>query len=211
MKKILFIIIFIGLGFLFFWNSQKSTSVEKEEKTEKETIYIATCPTFYHIENLLKESDINIVKTNSTLESINLLERGFVDFVISGRALKKEEPNLLFEILGAGYDFIYKDEIVIYQKDMENFIFYTNLDKENILRDFEYILEENLIEVEDVLDYLNEGIVITILENKLESNIVNIINNFNQRVRLSRLPRLYYVNDFKSDKIEEMKKDLKDI
>lgn len=200
--KIIIIVIVFILGFFFFVQTKeigllKEDLIEKEKAEEKEkTMFVAVCPTFYYMaEGMENNSKINIIKTGSTSESLGLFKGGTVDFIVSGRALKKGEPQLPSIKIGKGYDFIFKNEIVIYEKEMGDFLFYTNLSKEEIVQEFEYISEKNLIEVENIYEYLNEGIVITHLNDFSKGEIVHILKENNSRVRLSRLPRIYYRND----------------
>ncbi len=186
MKKIFifFFILFLIITILIF-------------KIKDENLFIAVCPTYQYIsEKIIDNESVVIIKTDSTTESLKLIEAGKVDAIISGRALKKEEPQLLSKIIGEGYDFISKDEIVIFEEEMEFVSFYTNLQTDQILDTFQYISEENLTKVENIKDYIEKGVVITSLDGFLIGEPVYILKEDNSRVFLSRLPRIYYLEGF---------------
>ena len=203
MKKIIFatsllLIFLITVGFLF---------AEKEKK-----VTIAACPTLHYLLEALKDNDkAYTVKSGSTEESLKMIGNGEVDMIISGRALKKEEPRLLFQKIGEGYDFIFEEETVVLEEEMHFIPFYTNLCLTEIIDSFTYISEENLFEVENPYDYLTEGVVITSLENLLVGEVVHILKSDGSRVRLSRLPRIYYDKGVSTKKIENLTNFLKDI
>ncbi len=166
--------------------------------TVKEKTIVAVCPTFYYLAEEIKENKrIEIVKTESTSESLKLIERGEVDFIISGRALKENEPQMLGKKIGKGYDFIFKDEIIVLEEEMKFIPFYTDLNSEKIINDFKYISEDNLTQVENPYDYLEKGVVIVSLEGPLIGEVVHLLRTDYSRVRLSRLPRIYYFEDMK--------------
>jgi hypothetical protein len=196
MKKI---ILAISLFFIFCATLLLMGSFSKEdeilglEEAEKEILSVAVCPSFYNL--LSGNGSIDIIKTDSTSESLELIEKGEVDAVISGRALKKEEPQLSYQIIGDGYDFLYKDEVIILEKEMEFIPFFTNIDVDKIISDFQYISKENILKVDNVFDYLEEGVVITLLEDKLIGEVAHILKEDGTRVYLSRRPRIYYLGE----------------
>lgn len=180
------------------------------ENKEREIIVVA-CPTFHYILDELKDFEwIKTVKSINTAESFFLLRNNFVDAAISGRPLKKNEPDFSSQVIGEGYDFIFKEEKMVKEKEMSSFVFFTDLEKEKILEDFEYILESNLIKVERVGEYLTEGIIITSLEDRMFGESVHILKENNMRVRLSRKPRIYYLPTFEEEKLELLKKLIKE-
>ncbi len=187
--------------------SNKKPTVSEEKIEENEKVFsVAACPTFHSkVDELKKSKKINIIKTNSTAESLKLIGSKEVDLIISGRALKKEEPKLLFEKIGPGYDFIFDKELVIFEKEMQFVPFYTDLNLEKIINDFKYISENNLTKIEEPKNYLNKGVVISFLNDYLIGESVHILNEDKSRVYLSRLPRLYYQPDFPKDVIIEIK------
>jgi hypothetical protein len=201
MRKILIIIALIGAIFLL---------ANKPAKKDKE-ISVAACPTFHYMLDELKSKGINVIETDSTAESLYYLENNKVDLIISGRPLKKEEhKGYLYEIIGQGYDFVFYYEIEINEREMENIVFYTNIDKQKIIDDFQYITEENLIEIENIEDYIKKGIIITHLEDKTEYGIVHVLNEFNRRVHLTRRPRIYYLLKTDLNQIREVEAILKE-
>ncbi len=188
MKKTFIIIIILIILFLIGFN------------LKAEIIKIAACPTFHYLLEEIDSDRIETIKTKSTAESIALLKEKEVDLIISGRALKEEEPDFLYKIIGPGYDFLFEQELFMTEKQMKDIIFYTDLSIENILEDFPYI--EKVEKVENIFEYLDQGIIITKLKNKLEGEIVHIFSENGIRPRLSRLPRLY---SFSEEKLEMIK------
>ena len=150
---------------------------------EEDLSVIAACPTFHY---LLEENDI---RSRSTAESISYFLEGEVDAFISGRMLKPGEPDLSYEIIGPGYSFIFYKELVILEKEMGNYLFYTDLD--GVSEDFPYI--KKIEKVSDVYNYIEEGIVITSAENTdySKAEIVSVFKDNGERVRLSRTPIMY--------------------
>lgn len=226
------IIIFLGLIFIFIagiilQNNKEDTknALQGDEKEmevyespityeEKDLIAVSACPTFYYMLDMIeKENDtgkIKTIKTETTAEGLGLLNRREVDLVISGRALRSTEPNFLSEKIGLGYDFIFSKEILVSEQEMEFIPFYTNLSADKIIESFAFISEKNLIKAEDVFENLNKGIVITFLEEEMKGELVHIIQENGERLRLSRLPRLYYSFNTKLEKLEFIKKIIKE-
>ncbi len=174
---------------------------------KKEDITVASCPTFYYmLEKIEYLEPVKIIKTTSTAESIMLYKEGEVDIVISGRPLKENEPNLVSEIIGKGYDFIYREEFPMWEEEMELISFYTNLPFEEVIADFEYITEDNLIKIEgEVTDYIKEGVVITRLEGRLIGGTAQIYKPDFSRVRLTRLPRMHYKENINQKTLNTIK------
>ncbi len=181
-------------------NKQEDDFINKIKKSQKEDFIVAACPTFHH---LLDNFEIdNVIKTESTAQSLMLIQQKEVDFLISGRALRQQEPKLDYLIIGRGYDFLFEQELIIPEQDMKYITFYTDLDKQEIINDFQYISEDNLNEVKDINLYLDKGIIITNLPGKLIGEPVHIITSNNSRVPFSRLPRLYYYPNSSQEKID---------
>ncbi len=170
-------------------------------KPEEETLIIAACPTFHYI---LDEIDLKGIRTESTAKSLELLENGNVDLVISGRPLKIDEADFFFEIVGSGYDFVSVNGMIINESEMSSMIFYTDMDIKDVLSDFKYLSDENLNEVDDIDDYLDKGIVITQL-NEMKGENVHVFKNNGHRVRSSRRPRLYFKSHPDKEIIERIK------
>ncbi len=173
----------------------------------EENIVIASCPTFYYILEKTNDVDwIETVKTSSTADSIKLYKEGKVDIVISGRPLKENEPELVSEKIGRGYDFIYREEFSMWEEEVELLSFYTNLSFQEIINDFEYITEDNLIKIEgNIEDYIEEGVVITSLEGRLIGGTAQIFKSDFSRVRLTRLPRIHYEKNMNKEKLDIIK------
>lgn len=179
---------------------------------DEENITVVSCPTFYYM--LEKIEDINwikIIETESTAESIKLYKEGKADIIISGRPLKEYEPKLVSEKIGKGYDFIYKDDFPMWEEEMKLLTFYTNLPPEEIITDFKYITEDNLIKIEgDVKDYIKESVVITSLDGVLVGGTAQIFKPDFSRVRLTRLPRIHYEKNINKKKLSIIKNIIKE-
>ncbi len=173
------------------------------KNSNADLISVAVCPTFYYMAEKLENIDnINIIKTGSTGESLQLLKNKKANFVISGRALKESEPDFLFNIIGSGYDFLFHKEIMIYDTDMHNIVFYTDINKEEIIQDLDNISIEQLRKVDDIDEYISQGIVITKLEGRLKGEVVHVFTKNGTRIRASRMPRLYYSSTANKSSVE---------
>lgn len=204
MKKVIFtasllLIFLITVGFLL---------AEKEKKP-----IVAACPTLHYLlEELESSQKADVIMTDSTAESLRLIEKGAVDLIISGRALKEREPRLISEKIGAGYDFIFREEVVVLEEEMRFIPFYTDLNLEKIMEDFRHISESNLNKIEEPRKYLEKGIVITTLDDGfLIGETVHVLEAGGSRVRLSRLPRIYYDEGISANKIKNLTNFLNDI
>ncbi len=166
-------------------------------------VSVAGCPTFYYLLERLSEEGVGVVKTNSTAESISYLQQGKADMVIGGRALMPSEPPLSSFVVGEGYSFFSSFNLTIHEKEMSEVPFFTDLKKEEIIRDFPSINPENLEEVNDVYNHLNEGIAISRVENTdyTRAKVVYVIGDNNKKVRMSRTPVLYYDQELVEEKL----------
>ncbi len=191
----------VGLVIIFTaYSFTINQSVKVKEKTS-----IAVCPTWYSLESKIKNKNgYEIVKTSSTVESLSLLEKGRVDFIISGRPLKPNEPNFQSEKLGEGYLFLSSTGGSITSDNLDNYSFQTDLDKEKIKESFPNIRE--LKEVENPYENISERILITSFENVdySQAGLVDILDQFERRVDISRRPTLYFRRKNK-EKVEEIK------
>lgn len=184
---------------------------EENESIEQKQIVVAACPTFYYMLDKIKEDRIaNILRVENTGEGLKLMSERKIDVLVSGRALKIKEPDLPFMVVGPGYDFIYANEIVLNESEMMFVPFYTDLDLEEIVEDFEYISTENIEKVDNVFNYLDQGVVVTLLEDRMKGEPVHIIKNNETRVRLSRRPRMYYLPHIDKDTLKEVKNIIKE-
>lgn len=188
-KSIIVVGIVILLVFVFFQNK------------EDDKIIIASCPTFYHILDDFGDN-VDSFKTESTSESISLIRSGKVDAIVTGRPFKEGEPILDCIKIGHGYDFVSQNELVITAEEMKDYSFYTNLELESIINDFENITADNLFKVDNISDFLDRGIVVTALDNVLIGETVHILTRHGNRVDLSRLPRICFLDGFIENRIE---------
>ncbi len=173
-----------------------------EEKLNNDVV-IAACPTFHYMAEKLEEKGFDVLKTGSTDENIKLFKEGKVNMFISGRSV--DEDGLLSLTVGPGYIFLFKEEVLILEDRMSEIIFFTDLSTEDILEDFEKIKEENLEKVEDVSRYIERGIIITSPLNEKKGEMVHVIGENDKRIRLSRVPRLYYSSNISDAKIKEVR------
>jgi hypothetical protein len=199
-SKILLATISVGIVGILIFHEQLSifnfpnikTSVIRSEEVDS-TLRIAACPSFHHLlDKLTEEENIITIKTSATGESLKLLSNKEVDFIISGRALKPNEPSLEYKILGHGYDFLFEQEIMITEDEMPSIKFFTDLPIAEITKDFPQIPQANIVKIDNIEKHLNQGIIITRLENEIKGDVAHIMQETGRRVALSRLPRLYY-------------------
>jgi NDP-sugar pyrophosphorylase family protein len=176
----------------------------------KDTFSVAGCPTFYYMLDKLEEEGVEVIRTLSTNENFQLMERGLADFSISGRGVLKDERFFPSVIIGPGYSFLSKEEFVITEKEVPFISFFTDIPTESILEDFADFSIENIKKVENIEDYLEEGVVITIPENEHKGRLVHFINEKEERVRLARVPRLYYHSDEQKKTLEMIKSIVKE-
>jgi hypothetical protein len=167
---------------------------------EENKVTVAGCPTFYYMLDKLSNNGINVIKTNSTAESLRYLQESKADLIIAGRALKPEEPNFDSGIIGPGYSFVSENELLILDKQMGDYDFFTDLSAEEIIEKFPYIIYDKILKVENVYDYLDAGIVITSVENTdySKSEIVHVYTEDRSRHLFSRTPVIYYSENVNS-------------
>ncbi len=207
------LVIFVSMGLLRIYQPDTPTAriilqpfgVYEEADVEDENmgeLRVASCPTFWKGLHLIEPMDPTVIKTQSTGESIDLFRSGRADAFISGRALRPDEPDLQGIVLGDGFSFMSREGETIEETEMTDYTFYTDLPVEEIGDGFEGISEENVEEVDDVYEYLDEGIVVTSLENTDYSvaEPVHVLRRDGRRKRLSRKPVLYYDEGSLDDK-----------
>ncbi len=189
---IIFIILIISFIFLFFIKNDSLFFASNKIKN-LEIIKIAVCPTYHETAMRLDNNKYKIILTNSTAESIQLLQRKEVDLIISGRTLKPNEPQSESLIIEKGYSFLSNQEKTILEIDFENYYFYTDLDPEEIKGSFSI---KNIEKVDNVYNYLNNGIVITSWENTNyhKAEIVHVFENNGKRLKPSRQPMIHCPN-----------------
>ncbi len=173
--------LYLGNNFLDGIKAGISTFEEKNK--------IAACPTYHYLEEKLPEN-FEIVKTDSTSQSFNLLNKGKVDLVFSGRTLKPQDPSYDYEIIGEGYSFINKNGGIILERDLKNYTLYTDLNSVEIKEKFSV---KDIFEVENIYDFIDKGIVITSWDNTDydRSELIHFLNDLGERNYLSRRLTLY--------------------
>lgn len=175
---------------------------EKEEDltagpsyVQKENIVVGACPTFHYLIYDLQEEGYSTVKLESPAEGFQRTEEGEVDLFLSSRGVGQGEPDFSFLNLEPGYVFLFREEAVLLEKEMGMVNFYTDQPVEEILENFSYILKENLEKVGDVENYLQEGVVITSIENEKKGEQVHVREETGRKLRLSVVPRLFYSSE----------------
>lgn len=156
---------------------------------KQEPARIAACPTFW---DTIYQMDVLGRETQSTSESLHLLNRGYVDYVLAGRTPKPWEFQGNYIILWSGYSFLSKQSQTISDEELQTMKFYTDLgDIENIKKIF-WI--QNVEKVEHVYDYNQGNIIITSWENTdySKADVVHVLHSNWERYIESRIPILYY-------------------
>lgn len=188
-------IIFIILIVKYNINVNNNT-IGQSVDTINNKLAIAVCPTYYEEINKLDHSKYTIIPTISTAESIQLLNNNQADIIISGRILKPNEPNLEKHIVSKNisFSFISDKEQTIYENNLSDYKFYTDQDINEIQSNINL---NNIEKVNDVYTYLNKGIIITDWTNTdyQRSSIVHILDQHNQRLKISRRPTAYCPNN----------------
>ncbi|MDD3284167.1 MAG: hypothetical protein PHZ07_01075 [Patescibacteria group bacterium] len=195
---LLFFIITITTTFLIIFDKKESQLTEKKYPKQIKIkiaacpikIKIAACPTCYELLKNIDNNKYEIIRTNSTSESIELLENKLVDIILGGRTLKPEEPKLDSLVISDGYSFLGNQEITIYIDELKKYSIYTDLDIESIKNN---ISIQKIKKVDNIYDYLDKGIVITSWENTdyTKAKIVHVLEDNGNRLKLSRRPTVY--------------------
>ena len=165
MKKRGFIgmgIFILGIGIFVSLGSESSETLIYENGDEKKRIKIAACPTCIDSVGTIEDERYEIVPTASTAESLQLLRYEEVDMILAGRTLKPGEAKMEAIVLEQGYSFLSKEGGFLYRDELHDQTFYTDLKKEEIEKK---IALETIQEVEDVYEYIDQGIIITSWEN----------------------------------------------
>ncbi len=158
---------------------------------------IAACPTFHKYLRNLDQDIFDVYFTNSSSESFYLLENNQVDLILSGRTLKLDEnffPNKVLGDYNNYYSFLSANTKTIYLNELNFYNFYTDLDRNKVKKDLGI---EEIEEVENVYNFLNDGIVITSWERTdfSKSEMVHVLKEDDSRLELSRIPIIYYKED----------------
>ncbi len=195
MKRISILVIFIFIATLlvFYFYTQNKEQVFINDEMSSGKIKVAACPTCFELSKKLDSEKYHIIKTNSTAQSIALLESGHVDMILSGRTLKQNEPKLDNVLITEGYSFLSRQEMTIFIDEAGEYVFYSDLNVE-ILQ--EKLALENIERVKDVYKYIDEGIIITSWENTdfNKAEIVHLLERTGERVQFSRRPTVYCAN-----------------
>lgn len=207
MKKItiilfVFVVILVGITPVLtrgFSHEKKATV----ENTNQELIKIAVCPTFYNAVSSIDDI-VSLVKTQSTAESLSLMSRSQVDYVLAGRILKPSEKMFPFVILGSGYSFLSSDEKTITEEGLRKLNVYTDIDVGEVSRVFGL---NNVYYTDDVYNYLFEGIIITSWDNTdyLRASTVHFVDEKGNRIPESRLPILFCLNSCDEEIVNTLK------
>ncbi len=213
-KSILVILIGIVILFTFplsrLFKNYPIGELKGIDNEDFSNITVAACPTFYYILDDLKKEGFSVKKTNSTKENFQAMQDGLADFSISGRGVLKGEKYFPSLIIGPGYVFLFYEEFILLKEDMNKFMFFTDLSSTEIIEEFEHISSSNIREVKQVEDYLKKGVVITSPENEEKGSLVHVIQENEERVRLSRVPRLYYSISRTKEEADFIKKIIKE-
>ena len=191
---LLILIIVIAIGFFaFIFNKQNKDQVLTDKISVQEKIKIAACPSCYELSRKLDLEKYQVVKTNSTAQSIALLERGQADMILAGRTLKPNEPRMDNLLVDEGYSFLSNQGATIFIDQLNNHNIYTDLDEKELKEKFPI---KKIQTVGDVYEYLDKGIIITSWENTdySKAEIVHLLEGSGDRVKLSRSPTVYCPN-----------------
>ena len=189
---ILTIVIISGF-FVFNFNKQNKEQVFTDKMPAQEKIKIAACPTCYKLSKKLDLEKYQIIKTNSTAQSIALLKSGQADMILAGRTLKPNEPQMDYLLIDEGYSFLSNQGATIFIDQLNDYNIYTDLDKEELK---EKLPIEKIQVVNNIYEYLDKGIIITSWENTdyNQAKIIHLLERNGERSRLSRRPTVYCPN-----------------
>lgn len=160
---ILSILVLVVSGFFTWQYFSASSELERDISEQDKKIIIAACPTCYELAKKLDSEKYDLIPTASTAESVALLVNKKADMILAGRTLKQYEPDLPSLILRDGYSFLGKEEQIINESDLAEYDIYTDLDREELQEVFGPLKFQT---VEDVYQYLNDGLIITSWEYK---------------------------------------------
>ena len=192
-------IVICTVFFIIFTKKDSNNKVIGVQETENSPdVVLAICPTYHFLIDNLEESGFEVIKTNSTSQSISLLREGKADLIISGRKPMPDEKDLKYRAveLEGHYSFLSATSNSIYENNLNRYQVYTDQEVSDIRKTFN--LEENIVRVENVYEYLNEGIVITSWSNTdySQSAVVHVLNSTGVRNPYSRMPFIYYNDRF---------------
>ncbi len=213
-NRILITLIILFLVSLSFF----ATGKEKEEETLASEACpiplsepkIAACPTFYEKALILNANGFRVVLSPSTSKSLELLKEEEVNYVLSGRSLMPGE-DFKYQIIDDNekrYSFLSSSSKTILSESLSEYIFYTDIPREKIEEDLNIV---NIVEVQDVYNYLDKGLVLTRWSNTdfNRASVVHVLNSDNSRLRSSRLAHIYYLDDCDQEVIQNIIKLIK--
>ncbi len=220
--EIKYLIIIVCLFFIFsvisIFQIKKTNFKDKKENSNvviacpapNQKIKIAVCPTFYNDLKNIETDKFEIILTNSTKESLVSLGNKRVDIVLAGRTLLPNEKKFKSETVNNPenyYSFLSDQETEIYTDDFSNHKFYTDLDVEKVRKDLDI---KEVSRVDNVYEYLDKGVIISSWGNTdyNRAKIVHVLNPDKSRLKISRLPVIYYQSGCEKHIINELKKNL---
>ena len=194
-KNLLVILSFIILIFILFFvlNKKDDNYFSFSVFSKQEKIKIAACPTCFELVKSINTDKYEIIRTESTAESVSLLKNQEVDMILAGRTLKSNEYKADSLLIEEGYSFLKNQEAIILIDQLKDYTVYTDLNIEKIKNSFSL---SKIEQVKDVYDYIDKGVVITSWENTdySRAEIVHILERNGERVKLSRQPTIYCPN-----------------
>lgn len=186
---------FIALLLIFFIFFLSACNLNKDKKDNDANLVptrlkIAACPTCYELIKDIQLDNYEIIPTMSTAESLLLLQNQEVDMILAGRTLKFDEPDLPHLLIKDGYSVLSAQEETIYLSELLDYIIYTDLNPQVVQSFFP---AQVVNKVDDVYQYLDQGIIVTTWENTdyARASIVHLLENDGSRVELSRRPTVY--------------------
>lgn len=196
-KKLIILLILttvIAIGiFSFSFNKQNMEQIATDEIPAQEKIKVAACPTCYELSKKLDLEKYQVIKTNSTAQSIAFVESEQADMILAGRTLKPDEPRMDKLLIEEGYSFLSNRGATIFIDQLDEYNVYTDLDEQELK---EKLSIEKIQTVNNVYEYLDKGIIITSWENTDydKAEIVHLLEKNGERVKLSRRPTVYCPN-----------------
>ncbi len=196
MKKGIFIFIVLIIGFFVFYSGfGEDTDGLKADSSvidENQKPIVILCPTFHYKAEEIQESDYNVILGSSSEEAVGMLSHSLIDFSIVSRPPFPGETEFNFKKYDHGYSFLSDEVVVIPEDEIENYKFFTDLEKDKLLNDFPQIKE--IQKVDDVYLHINEGVVITDFKNTdySKAQIAYLLDDFGNRLKYSKTPTLYY-------------------
>ncbi|MDZ7798705.1 MAG: hypothetical protein U5L76_03765 [Patescibacteria group bacterium] len=174
-------------------NVNPNSASDELSRSKQEKIRIAACPTCYELSKKLDLEKYQVIETNSTAQSIALLQNKKADMILAGRTLKPHEPQLEYMVIDEGYSFLSNQGKTIFINQLNDYNVYTDLNAEELK---EKLSIEKIQTVDNVYEYLDKGIVITSWENTdyNQAEIVHLLEKNRERVKLSRRPTVYCPN-----------------